>query len=55
MTTGLPPFYSENVNVMYKKILHNQLVFPAGFSEAAQSLVRGVGFAPCRSHVSPLL
>ncbi|KAI9014130.1 kinase-like domain-containing protein [Hyaloraphidium curvatum] len=42
MTTGLPPFYSENVNVMYKKILHNQLTFPPGFSEAAQSLVRGL-------------
>lgn len=42
MTTGLPPFYSENVNVMYKKILHNQLIFPPGFSEAAQSLVRGL-------------
>lgn len=42
MTTGLPPFYSENVNLMYKKILHNQLVFPAGFSEKAQSLVTGL-------------
>jgi hypothetical protein len=42
MTTGLPPFYSENVNLMYKKILHNQLVFPTGFSEKAQLLVRGV-------------
>lgn len=42
MTTGLPPFYSENTNLMYKKILHNQLLFPPGFSEKAQSLVRGV-------------
>ena len=42
MTTGLPPFYSENTNLMYKKILHNQLVFPPGFSDKAQSLLRGV-------------
>ncbi|KND04928.1 AGC/AKT protein kinase [Spizellomyces punctatus DAOM BR117] len=42
MTTGLPPFYSENTNLMYKKILHNQLLFPPGFSEKAQSLVRGL-------------
>jgi serine/threonine protein kinase len=44
MTTGLPPFYSENVNLMYKKILHNELLFPPGFSEKAQTLVRGVSF-----------
>ncbi|KAJ3042465.1 hypothetical protein HDV00_007235 [Rhizophlyctis rosea] len=42
MTTGLPPFYSENTNLMYKKILHNQLLFPPGFSEKAQFVVRGL-------------
>ncbi|KAI8928294.1 kinase-like domain-containing protein [Entophlyctis helioformis] len=42
MTTGLPPFYSENTNLMYKKILHNQLVFPPGFSPLAQSLCQGL-------------
>ncbi|KAJ3161927.1 hypothetical protein HDU88_007159 [Geranomyces variabilis] len=42
MTTGLPPFYSENTNLMYKQILHNQLLFPPGFSERAQLLVRGL-------------
>lgn len=42
MTTGLPPFYSENTNLMYKKILHNQLLFPPGYSEKGQSLVRGL-------------
>lgn len=41
MTTGLPPFYSENTNLMYKKILHNTLTFPENFSLPAQSLVRG--------------
>jgi serum/glucocorticoid-regulated kinase 2 len=42
MTAGLPPFYSENTNVMYKKILHNQLTFPPGFSPDAQSLIRAL-------------
>ncbi|KAJ3201687.1 hypothetical protein HDU83_005408 [Entophlyctis luteolus] len=42
MTTGLPPFYSENVNLMYKKILHNQLLFPIGFPKDAESFVRAL-------------
>ncbi|RKO97490.1 Pkinase-domain-containing protein, partial [Caulochytrium protostelioides] len=40
MTTGLPPFFSENVHVMHKKILHGELVFPPGFTPAAEMLVR---------------
>ncbi|KAJ3060658.1 hypothetical protein HDU98_003406 [Podochytrium sp. JEL0797] len=42
MATGLPPFYSENVNLMYKKILHNQLLFPIGFSKDAEAFVRAL-------------
>jgi len=42
MTTGLPPFYSENINIMYKKIMENQITFPSTYSEKAQSLVRGL-------------
>ncbi|KAI9329410.1 kinase-like domain-containing protein [Obelidium mucronatum] len=42
MATGLPPFYSENINLMYKKILHNQLLFPIGFSKDAEALVRAL-------------
>jgi len=42
MTTGLPPFYSDNINTMYKKIMQNQITFPSNYSEKAQSLVRGV-------------
>jgi len=42
MTTGLPPFYSKNINVMYKNIMQNQITFPSNYSEKAQSLVRGV-------------
>lgn len=28
MMTGLPPFYDENVNTMYQRILHDPLKFP---------------------------
>ncbi|TPX34792.1 hypothetical protein SeMB42_g07263 [Synchytrium endobioticum] len=42
MTTGLPPFYSENTNLMYKKILQCHLLFPPGFSDRAQLFVRGL-------------
>ncbi|KAI8904766.1 kinase-like domain-containing protein [Gorgonomyces haynaldii] len=41
MVYGLPPFYSENTNSMYRKILYDPLVFPEGlFTEAAMSLCR---------------
>ncbi|KAI8616423.1 kinase-like domain-containing protein [Chytriomyces sp. MP71] len=37
MITGLPPFFHENMNLMYRKILHNQLLFEAGqFSASAE-------------------
>ncbi|KAJ3401556.1 hypothetical protein HDU80_005917 [Chytriomyces hyalinus] len=37
MVMGIPPFYNENVNLMYRKILHNQLLFEAGqFSAQAE-------------------
>jgi hypothetical protein len=42
MTTGLPPFYSENVQEMYRNILYNKLLFPPGFSDLAQSFVSQV-------------
>ncbi|KAI8613135.1 kinase-like domain-containing protein [Chytriomyces sp. MP71] len=42
MCTGLPPFYSENVNLMYKKILHNQLLFPIGTMKDAESFIRAL-------------
>ena len=35
-------FYSENTNLMFKKIMFNDLMFPPNFSELAQSFVRGV-------------
>ena len=42
MMTGLPPFYDENTNEMYRKILQDELRFPDDMSEDAKSLLRGV-------------
>lgn len=40
MLTGLPPFYSQNVNVMYHKILNGELRFPPYISSEAKSLIQ---------------
>ena len=37
--TGLPPFYDENVNVMYQRILSDPLQFPGDMSGEAQSVI----------------
>jgi serum/glucocorticoid-regulated kinase 2 len=42
MLTGLPPFYSQNINIMYQKILNGELRFPPYLSEQAQSLFEGL-------------
>jgi serum/glucocorticoid-regulated kinase 2 len=42
MMTGLPPFYDENTNEMYRKILQDELRFPDDMSQDARSLLRGV-------------
>ncbi|KAI8092787.1 kinase-like domain-containing protein [Halteromyces radiatus] len=42
MMTGLPPFYDENTNEMYRKILQDELRFPDDISEDAKSLLRGL-------------
>eukprot|EP01094_Clydonella_sp_ATCC50884_P003275 TRINITY_DN1252_c0_g1_i1.p1 TRINITY_DN1252_c0_g1~~TRINITY_DN1252_c0_g1_i1.p1 ORF type:complete len:424 (+),score=167.71 TRINITY_DN1252_c0_g1_i1:99-1274(+) len=42
MLTGLPPFYSQNINIMYQKILHGELRFPPYISEAGVSLLEGL-------------
>ncbi|KAI8816583.1 kinase-like domain-containing protein [Fimicolochytrium jonesii] len=39
MITGLPPFYDENTNEMYKKILGQELVFPDDVSPVARDLL----------------
>ncbi|KAJ1888886.1 Serine/threonine-protein kinase, partial [Kickxella alabastrina] len=42
MMTGLPPFYDENVNEMYRRILEDELVFPEDMGNRAKSLLRGL-------------
>jgi len=42
MLTGLPPFYSQNINTMYQKILNYDLKFPSHVSADAQSLLTGL-------------
>eukprot|EP01113_Clastostelium_recurvatum_P044420 TRINITY_DN74_c0_g1_i1.p1 TRINITY_DN74_c0_g1~~TRINITY_DN74_c0_g1_i1.p1 ORF type:complete len:402 (-),score=117.19 TRINITY_DN74_c0_g1_i1:66-1271(-) len=42
MLTGLPPFYSQNINIMYQKILTGELRFPSYISPDAKSLLEGL-------------
>ncbi|KAG0169737.1 AGC protein kinase Gad8 [Apophysomyces sp. BC1015] len=42
MMTGLPPFYDENTNEMYRKILQDELRFPDEMSSDAKDLLRGL-------------
>jgi len=42
MLTGLPPFYSQNINVMYHKILNSELKFPAYVNPEARQLLEGL-------------
>ena len=42
MLTGLPPFYSEDVNEMYRKILREPLTFPSDVREDARDLLKGL-------------
>ncbi|EFA85933.1 protein serine/threonine kinase [Heterostelium album PN500] len=39
MLTGLPPFYSQDVQEMYRKIMGERLTFPAHISPDARSLL----------------
>ncbi|TFK47364.1 AGC/Akt protein kinase [Heliocybe sulcata] len=42
MMSGLPPFYDENVNVMYERILNDPLQFPPDISREAMSIITGL-------------
>jgi serine/threonine protein kinase len=39
MLCGLPPFYDENTNRMYRAILHDEVTFPDWTSPLAQDLI----------------
>eukprot|EP00834_Sanchytrium_tribonematis_P002360 NODE_71_length_24927_cov_1.205937.p18 type:complete len:141 gc:universal NODE_71_length_24927_cov_1.205937:513-91(-) len=42
MITGLPPFYDENIQVMYKRIMTDQVVFPGYMSPLAVNILSGI-------------
>jgi serum/glucocorticoid-regulated kinase 2 len=42
MMTGLPPFYDENVQEMYRKILEDPLRFPDDIDKDARTLLTGL-------------
>jgi serine/threonine protein kinase len=42
MLTGLPPFYSQDVQEMYRKIMTEKLKFPPQMSEPARTLLEGL-------------
>jgi serine/threonine protein kinase len=42
MLTGLPPFYSQNVNIMYQKILNGELRYPSYVTPEAVALLDGL-------------
>jgi len=42
MITGLPPFYSQDVQEMYRKIMTDKLKFPLGMSEEGKTLLEGL-------------
>ncbi|KAF7374609.1 Non-specific serine/threonine protein kinase [Mycena sanguinolenta] len=42
MMTGLPPFYDENINTMYQRILTDPLDFPPDLSSQARSVMTGL-------------
>ena len=42
MLSGLPPFYDENIETMYKKIMTETLTFPDHFSPEACDLLKGM-------------
>jgi len=42
MLTGLPPFFSENRDEMYRKILHSEVEFSRYLSGNAKSLLKGL-------------
>lgn len=42
LSTGLPPFYDENVNLMYQRILHDPLRFPDEMGPEARSIMTGL-------------
>eukprot|EP00300_Choanocystis_sp_HF-7_P031719 c4131_g1_i1.p1 GENE.c4131_g1_i1~~c4131_g1_i1.p1 ORF type:complete len:463 (+),score=123.84 c4131_g1_i1:47-1435(+) len=39
MLAGLPPFYSDNTNLMYKKIMYSEIAYPDDFPEPTRDII----------------
>lgn len=44
MLTGLPPFYSQDVQEMYRRIISDPLVFPPIVNDVSKDLISRVYF-----------
>ena len=42
MLTSLPPFYDEDVSIMYKKILNDELLFPNDIDNITKDLIKNL-------------
>ena len=42
LLTGLPPFYNENIELMYRQIMSAELTFPPHISPEGQDLLAGL-------------
>jgi serine/threonine protein kinase len=42
MLAGIPPFYDENTNRMYRRIISEEIAFPSDFPQAGQDLVNAL-------------
>ncbi|CAG9318283.1 unnamed protein product [Blepharisma stoltei] len=42
LLTGQPPFYTENISVLYQRISKSKLKFPEGLDEEAENLIQAV-------------
>lgn len=42
MLVGEPPYFDENIEVLYENIRNGKLKFPAGISKSAKSLISGL-------------
>lgn len=51
MMAGLPPFYDQNMQTMYEKIMYDELLFPKFFSAEARSLLTGMLERDVRSRI----
>jgi serine/threonine protein kinase len=42
MLSGVTPFYDQNANTMYRKVLNESVAFPDHFSKQARNLIRNL-------------